>query len=173
MTIFIIFIILFFNLIYCRSTVSRSSATSFEAEPLDEILSVNEADVVKGRALNSIHFENGTKTHASTRSTTDMRFSTPAIADSIHDEGGLVGVSEIAIDDDGHPITNGASAVEIDNIELRSQLQQLRDENELFLQQRQTLIVRYEKLRAELHKAKNTVFLINLCRFLSLFEKCL
>ena len=91
-----------------------------------------------------------------------MRFSTPLVADPMQDGGGgFVGVSEIAIDDAGHPITNGASAVEIDNVELRSKLQQLRSENELFLQQRQTLIVRYEKLRAELHKAKNTVFFMN------------
>ena len=99
-----------------------------------------------------------------------MRFSTPLVADPMQDEGGgFVGVSEIALDDAGHPITNGASAVEIDNIELRSKLQQLRSENELFLQQRQTLIVRYEKLRAELHKAKNTVLFNEFLKYFSLF----
>ena len=78
-------------------------------------------------------------------------------------------MSEIELDDAGHPITNGASAVEIDNIELRSKLQQLRAENELFLQQRQTLIVRYEKLRAELHKAKKRYCLMNFVKYFSLF----
>ena len=88
-----------------------------------------------------------------------MRFSTPLA--TMQDGGGdFVGVSEIAIDDAGQPITNGTSAVEIDNVELRSKLQQLRSENELFLEQRQTLIVRYEKLRAELHKARNTVIVL-------------